>query len=58
MSSLEEVLDRLRRQGRPDQLAGMARYGLAIEKRLGVAIPAKTARWIAADALRELQRFR
>jgi hypothetical protein len=36
----------------------MARYGLAIEKRLGVAIPAKTARWIAADALRELQRFR
>ncbi len=37
--SIEEVLKRLRGEARPDQLEGMARYGMAVERRLGVSIP-------------------
>lgn len=39
MSCVEEVLKKLKAKARPDQIRGMARYGIVIEKRLGVSIP-------------------
>ncbi len=39
MSSVEDVLEKLKKKARPDQLEGMARYGMAVEKRLGLSIP-------------------
>jgi len=39
MSSVADVLDKLKKKARPDRLEGMARYGMAVEKRLGVSIP-------------------
>ena len=39
MTSIEEVLEKLRAKAQPDQLEGMARYGMTVEKRLGVKIP-------------------
>ncbi|MFH0768230.1 MAG: DNA alkylation repair protein [Chloroflexota bacterium] len=39
MTSIEDVLGRLKEKARPDQLEGMARYGISVEKRLGVSIP-------------------
>lgn len=39
MISADEVLKRLKVKAKPDQLAGMARYGIVVEKRLGVSIP-------------------
>ena len=39
MSSVEEVLEKLKSNSRPEQLEGMARYGMAVERRLGVSIP-------------------
>ncbi len=39
MYSVEDVLKELKRKARPDQLEGMARYEMAVEKRLGVSIP-------------------
>jgi 3-methyladenine DNA glycosylase AlkD len=39
MASVKEVLERLRAKARPSQLEGMARYGMAAERRLGVSIP-------------------
>ena len=39
MGSVEEALKRIRAKARPDQLDGMARYGMTVEQRLGVAIP-------------------
>ena len=39
MATLEDVIGKLKNRARPDQLAGMARYGMAVEKRLGVSIP-------------------
>lgn len=39
MSSLEDILVKLKKKARPDQLEGMARYGMAVERRLGVSIP-------------------
>ena len=77
MASVEEVLQKLKAKARPDQLEGMARYAIVGEGRLGVSVPemrklakeigkmdSKPARWIAKDAIRELesdavqQRFR
>jgi 3-methyladenine DNA glycosylase AlkD len=37
--SVDDVLNRLRDNARPDQLEGMKRFGMAIEQRLGVSIP-------------------
>jgi len=37
--SLEDILEKLKSKAQPDQLKGMARYGIKGEKRLGVAIP-------------------
>ena len=39
MASVEQVLEILESRARPDQLAGMARYGMVIERRLGVSVP-------------------
>jgi 3-methyladenine DNA glycosylase AlkD len=39
MASADEVLDWLRCRARPDQLEGMARFGMAIEQRLGISVP-------------------
>jgi len=39
MASVEAVLERLQSKARPDQLEGMARYGMAIERRLGISVP-------------------
>ena len=39
MISADEVLKRLKVKAKPDQLAGMARYGIVVQKRLGVSIP-------------------
>lgn len=51
MASVEEVLKRLSSAAKPDQLAGMARYGMAIERRLGVSVPElrKIARELGQD---------
>jgi len=39
MASVKDVLDRLRSKAKPEQLAGMAKYGITVEKRLGVSVP-------------------
>jgi len=39
LASIEEVLGKLKAKARPDQLEGMARYGMVSEKRLGLSIP-------------------
>ena len=39
MSSVGKVLDSLKSKARPDQLKGMARYGIGVERRLGVSVP-------------------
>ena len=55
--SAEDVLNRLRDNARPDQLEGMKRYGMAIEKRLGVSVPVlrKLAKEIGKDHVLALQ---
>ncbi len=37
--TFEDVMDRLKAEARPDQLAGMARFGLTGEGRLGLSMP-------------------
>ena len=51
MPSTNQVLDQLKARAKPDQLAGMARFGLTGEKRLGVAVPdmRKIAKEIGQD---------
>ena len=39
MPSAQEIVERLERLSRADQLEGLARYGMVVERRLGVAIP-------------------
>lgn len=39
MTSVEEILNRLKEKARPDQLEGMAKFGMAVEERLGVSVP-------------------
>jgi len=39
MATTEEVLERLKSKAKPEQLEGMARYGMAVERRLGVSVP-------------------
>jgi len=38
MASIEDVLNKLKAKARPDQLEGMARFGMTIEKRWGVSV--------------------
>ncbi|MGD0351995.1 MAG: DNA alkylation repair protein [Dehalococcoidia bacterium] len=51
MASVKDVLDKLQSKARPDQLAGMAKFGIAIEGRLGVSVPdmRKLAKEIGKD---------
>jgi len=39
LDPVQEVLNKLRALARPDQIEGMARYGMTAEGRLGVAVP-------------------
>jgi 3-methyladenine DNA glycosylase AlkD len=39
LSSTQEILTKLKSKAKPDNLPGMARYGINTEKRLGVQIP-------------------
>ena len=39
MTSVESVLERLKSKARPNQLEGMAKYGMAVEQRLGISVP-------------------
>jgi 3-methyladenine DNA glycosylase AlkD len=39
MNSVKDVLDKLRSKAKPGQLPGMAKYGIAVEGRLGVSVP-------------------
>lgn len=39
MISIDDVLNMLKKKARPDQLNGMARYGIVVDRRLGVSIP-------------------
>jgi 3-methyladenine DNA glycosylase AlkD len=55
--SADAVVAMLRRQARPAELAGMARFGMAVEGRLGLAIPTlrTLARQIGRDHALALQ---
>jgi len=39
MASVKEVLDKLQSKAQPEQLKGMAKYGMTVERRLGVSVP-------------------
>jgi 3-methyladenine DNA glycosylase AlkD len=39
MTSVKGVLDRLQSRAKPEQLPGMAKYGITVEKRLGISVP-------------------
>jgi len=39
MASVEEVLEKLKEKSRPDQVEGMARFGMTAHQRLGVRVP-------------------
>ena len=39
MTTAKELIEKLESKARPDQLEGMARFGMAVEKRLGISIP-------------------
>jgi len=53
VASAEEVLEKLRAEAQPEQLEGMARYGMTVDKRLGVKIP--ELRRLAKDIGRDHQ---
>jgi 3-methyladenine DNA glycosylase AlkD len=38
-TSVEEILKKLQAKARPDQVEGMAQYGMVVERRLGVSVP-------------------
>src|SRR4030066_1592830 len=39
MASVKDVLDKLQSKAHPENLKGMAKYGMTVEKRLGVSVP-------------------
>jgi 3-methyladenine DNA glycosylase AlkD len=51
MPSVKDVLDRLQSKAQPEQLTGMAKYGMTVEQRLGVSVPdmRKLAKEIGRD---------
>lgn len=51
MPSVDEILEMLAAKANPDQLVGMARYGMTVDKRLGVKVPQmrKIAKEIGKD---------
>lgn len=60
MASARDVLDSLRCRARPEQLEGMARFGMAVEQRLGVSVPdmRKLAKEIGKDHKLALELWR
>ncbi len=60
MTSVEEIVQKLKTNARPDQLDGMARYGMTTENRLGVSVPhmRKLAKAIGKDHTLALQLWR
>lgn len=57
MTTCEEILAKLKAEARPDQLAGMARYGIKTENRLGIQMPElrKLAKEIGKDHVLAMQ---
>jgi 3-methyladenine DNA glycosylase AlkD len=51
MASVEEVLQKLKEKSQPNQVEGMARFGITDEHRLGVRVPdmRKLAKEIGKD---------
>jgi len=51
MASVKDVLDKLQGKAKPEQLEGMAKFGMTVEQRLGVAVPdmRKLAKEIGRD---------
>jgi 3-methyladenine DNA glycosylase AlkD len=51
MASVKDVLDKLQSKAQPEQLEGMARYGIPVEQRLCVSVPdmRKLAKEIGRD---------
>jgi 3-methyladenine DNA glycosylase AlkD len=51
MTSVKDVLDKLQSKAQPEQLKGMAKYGMTVEQRLGVSVPdmRKLAKEIGKD---------
>ena len=51
MDSVKDVLDKLQSKAQPEQLKGMAKYGMAVKQRLGVSVPdmRKLAKEIGRD---------
>jgi 3-methyladenine DNA glycosylase AlkD len=51
MVSVKDVLDKLQSKAHPEQLKGMAKYGITVEQRLGVSVPdmRKLAKEIGKD---------
>lgn len=51
MASVNYVLNKLQSMAHPEQLTGMAKYGITIEQRLGVSVPdlRKLAKEIGKD---------
>ena len=51
MASVNDVMDKLRSKAQPEQLKGMAKYGMTVEQRLGVSVPdmRKLAKEIGRD---------
>jgi 3-methyladenine DNA glycosylase AlkD len=51
MASVKDVLDKLQSKAQPEQLRGMAKYGMTVEQRLGVSVPdmRKLAKEIGRD---------
>ncbi|MCJ7669836.1 MAG: DNA alkylation repair protein [Dehalococcoidia bacterium] len=51
MASVKDVLDKLQSKAQPEQLKGMAKYGMTVEQRLGVSVPdmRKLAKEIGRD---------
>jgi len=51
MASVKDVLDKLQSKAQPEQLKGMAKFGMTVEQRLGVSVPdmRKLAKEIGRD---------
>ena len=51
MASVKDVLNKLQSKAQPEQLKGMAKYGMTVEQRLGVSVPdmRKLAKEIGRD---------
>jgi 3-methyladenine DNA glycosylase AlkD len=51
MASVKDVLDKLQSKAQPEQLKGMAKYGMTVDQRLGVSVPdmRKLAKEIGRD---------